>query len=100
MIFQQFNEHGITWKDYYSTLPTLGVFLPLLGGPAMRSGLAGIDQFYTDAAAGDPPRLSAWWSPTTTGSPRRTPRTSSSATSSSAKVVNAVMSGPKWSRPC
>ena len=28
VIFQQFDKHGITWKDYYSTLPTIGVYLP------------------------------------------------------------------------
>ena len=33
VIFEQFNKYGITWKDYYSTLPTLGVFLPLLDDP-------------------------------------------------------------------
>ena len=30
VIFQQFDKHGITWKDYYSTLPSIGIFLPLL----------------------------------------------------------------------
>ena len=30
VIFEEFNKHGITWKDYYTSLPTLGVFLELL----------------------------------------------------------------------
>ena len=58
MIFEQFNKHGITWKDYYSTLPTLGVFLPLLEDTTLSSGLAKIDQFYADAAAGTLPSFS------------------------------------------
>ncbi len=55
VIFEQFNDHGITWKDYYTTLPTLGVFLPLLQDKSLTAGLAHIDQFYLDAAAGTLP---------------------------------------------
>src|SRR6202035_2974079 len=55
VIFEQFNRHGISWKDYYSSLPTMGVFLPLLNDPSLRAGLAGIDQFYANAAAGTLP---------------------------------------------
>ncbi len=55
VIFEQFNKHGISWKDYYSNLPTLGVFLPLLAEPALRSGVVKIDQFFEDAAAGTLP---------------------------------------------
>ncbi len=36
VIFEQLNKYGITWKDYYSSLPTLGVFLPLLTVPSLR----------------------------------------------------------------
>src|ERR1700693_3390503 len=25
IIFEQFNKHGITWKNYYSTLPSIGI---------------------------------------------------------------------------
>ena len=58
VIFEQFNKHGISWKDYYSNLPTLGVFLPLLSDPALRSGVVKIDQFFEDAAAGKLPAFS------------------------------------------
>jgi phospholipase C len=81
VILDQFNRHGITWKDYYSTLPTLGVFLPLMSDHSLTTGLAPIDQFFFDAAAGALPS-SAWWSPTTGPSHRRTPRTCSSVISS------------------
>ena len=58
VIFEQFNKHGITWKDYYSNLPTLGVFLPLLARPgALAAVWSTIDQFFADAAAGTLPVL-------------------------------------------
>ena len=95
VIFQQFDRHGITWKDYYSTLPTLGVFLPLLGDPAMHSGLAGIDQFYADAAAGDPPSFSLV-EPDYDKQSEEDPQDVQFGDQFLAKVVNAVMSGPAW----
>ena len=55
VIFNQLNDYGISWKDYYSSLPTLGVFLPLLQDPAIANGLASINQFHLDAAAGNLP---------------------------------------------
>ena len=85
VIFQQFNKHGITWKDYYSTLPTLGR-LPARcsSDPAMRAGLA-TSTSSTPTPRPGRSRRSAWSSPTTTSSPKRTPRTSNSAISSWAR---------------
>ncbi len=37
VIFEQFDKHGITWKDYYSTLPTLGRLPALPRGGQSRS---------------------------------------------------------------
>ena len=55
VIFDQLNQHGITWRDYYTTVPTVGVFLPLLQDPTITRGLAPIAQFYKDAASGSLP---------------------------------------------
>ena len=96
VIFQQFDKHGITWKDYYSTLPTLGVFLPLLGDPALRAGLAGIDQFYADAAAGTLPSFSLV-EPDYEKQSEEDPQDVQFGDQFLGKVVNAVMSGPGWS---
>jgi len=95
VIFQQFDTHGITWRDYYSSLPTLGVFLPLLNDPKMRAGLAGIDQFYADAAAGSLPSFSLV-EPDYDRSSEEDPQDVQFGDQFIGKVVNAVMSGPGW----
>jgi phospholipase C len=95
VIFQQFNKHGITWKDYYSSLPTMGVFLPLLGDPTIRSGVVGIDEFYADAAAGTLPSFSLV-EPDYDKSSEEDPQDVQFGDQFMGKVVNAVMSGPGW----
>ncbi len=80
-IFDLLNRFGISWKDYYSNLPSVGVWTPLLGEPSITSHINKIDQFYIDAQQGALPS-SPTWSRTTTTRPRRTHRTSSSAISS------------------
>src|SRR5664280_826898 len=54
-IFDMLNTHDISWKNYYSTLPTLGIYISLLAKPAMSSNLANIDKFYSDTASGSLP---------------------------------------------
>ena len=95
VIYEQFNKHGITWKDYYSTVPTLGVFLPLLGDPALKAGLAHIDQFYADAAAGTLPQFSLV-EPDYEKSSEENPQDVQFGDQFVSQVVNAVMSSPNW----
>jgi phospholipase C len=95
VIFQQLDRHGITWKDYYSSLPTLGVFLPLLGEPAMQAGLARIDEFYADAAAGTLPSFSLV-EPDYDRQSEEDPQDVQFGDQFLGKVVNAVLSGPGW----
>jgi phospholipase C len=95
VIFDQFDAHGITWKDYYSSVPSLGVFLPLLGQPAVTSRLAHIDQFFVDAAAGDLPQFSLVEPDYTTQS-EENPQDIQFGDAFVAKVVNAVMASPAW----
>lgn len=97
VIFEQFNKHGITWKDYYSSLPTLGVFLPLLQVPALSGGLAKIDQFYSDAAAGALPAFSLVEPDYGTQS-EEDPQDVQLGDQFMGKVVDAVMTGPNWSK--
>jgi phospholipase C len=96
VIFEQFNKHGITWKDYYSTLPTLGVFLPLIEVPALSAGLAHIDQFYADAGSGNLPSYSLV-EPNYDEQSEENPQDIQYGDQFMAQVVNAVMSGPHWS---
>ncbi len=95
VIYEQFNKHGITWKDYYSTVPTLGVFLPLLGDPALKAGLAHIDQFYADAAAGTLPQFSLV-EPDYEKSSEENPQDVQFGDQFVSQVVNALMSSPNW----
>jgi len=95
VIFDQFNQHSITWKDYYSTLPTLGTFLPLLDKPSFRAGLAPIDEFYVDAAAGTLPSFSLV-EPNYTYQSEEDPQDVQFGDLFMGEVVNAVMSSPNW----
>jgi phospholipase C len=95
VIFEQFNKHGISWKDYYSNLPTLGVFLPLLNDPALRSGVTPIDQFFVDAAAGNLPAFSLV-EPNYDQQSEENPQDIQFGDQFVGKVVNAVMSSPNW----
>ena len=52
-IMESLNKHAIPWRDYYTSLPSVGLFLPVL--QANGDKVAKIDQFYTDAAAGNLP---------------------------------------------
>ena len=95
-IFDQFNRHGITWKDYYSTLPSIGVWLPLLGQPAIAANLTSIEHFYTDAAAGRLPQFSLV-EPDYDHSSEENPQDIQFGDQFLGGIVDAVMSGPQWS---
>ena len=96
-IFDQFNRHGITWKDYYSSLPSIGVWLPLLGQPAIAANLTNIEHFYTDAAAGNLPQFTLI-EPDYDHSSEENPQDIQFGDQFLGGIVNAVMSGPQWSK--
>jgi len=95
VIFQQFNQHGITWKDYYSTLPTIGIFLPLLEDHTLTPGLAPIDEFFSDAAAGTLPSFSLV-EPNYAMQSEEDPQDVQFGDQFMGQVVNAVMASPDW----
>jgi phospholipase C len=95
VIFEQLNRYGITWKNYYSTLPSLAVFLPLLQDRSLSSGLAKIDQFYADAAAGTLPSFSLV-EPDYGVQSEEDPQDVQFGDQFMGKVVNAVMASPNW----
>ncbi len=96
-IFDQLNAHDISWKNYYSNLPTLGIFISLLANPAMKSNLATINTFYTDCAAGSLPGFCIV-DPDFVHQSEENPQDIQYGDAFLAQVVNAVMSGPKWSK--
>jgi phospholipase C len=96
-IFDSLNKHGITWKDYYSDLPSAGVYLAQLGQPAIRDNLVTIKQFYTDAAAGTLPQFSLL-DPNFTIQSEENPQNIQFGDQFLSDVVSSVMSGPQWSK--
>jgi len=52
-IMDSLGRNGIEWRDYYTSLPTTGLFAPVLQANADK--VVKIDQFFTDAAAGKLP---------------------------------------------
>src|SRR4029077_11453763 len=50
------NAHGISWLDYYTDLPQVGLFGSVVA--QNRDKLVPIDRFYADAASGRLPSVS------------------------------------------
>jgi phospholipase C len=94
-IFDSFNKYGITWRDYYSDLPTPGVYLPLLGQTVINENIVKIDQFFLDAASGSLPQFSLI-DPNFTQQSEENPQDVQYGDQFLADVVNAVLTGPKW----
>jgi phospholipase C len=94
-IVEALNRHGISWREYYTTLPTLALFPPVLGANADK--LKKIDQFYTDAAAGTLPSVS-WVNSNSQTQTEEDPQDISLGEAFTADVITAVMHGPNWSK--
>ncbi len=96
-VFDLLNRYGITWKEYFSSLPSAGVWLPLLSQPAITDHLVSINAFFTDAAAGRLPQFSLV-EPDYMRSSEENPQDIQFGDQFLAAVVNAVMHGPQWSK--
>ena len=99
-IFDRLDQHGISWRDYYfkgvgNNLPTVDVWFrdPSASSPNVVS----VDEFFTDAAAGNLPGFSIVDPNFTTGS-EEDPQDIAVGEVFAAKVVDAVLKGPAWSR--
>jgi len=96
VIYEQFDKYGITWKNYYSSVPSLGVYLPYLEqGSPLAKGVVKIDQFFVDAAAGNLPSF-CLVEPDYDHSSEEDPQDIQFGDQFMGKVVNAVMSSPNW----
>jgi phospholipase C len=96
-IFDSLNNYGITWKDYYSDLPTVGVYLPLLTKPSYADKLVRMEEFFGDAAAGTLPQFSLL-EPNYSTQSEENPQDIQFGDQYLSDVVNAVMHGPQWSK--
>jgi phospholipase C len=92
-IVEALNRYGISWRDYNTTLPSLFLFPPVFG--KNEDKCPRIDQFFTDAAAGNLPSFSLVESNGQTQS-EEAPQDISMGEAFSAKVMHAVMHSPNW----
>ncbi len=95
-IFDRLDAHGITWRDYYTTLPSslLWVGDPSSGG---SSNVVNIDQFFTDAARGDLPGF-ALIEPNFGNQSEEDPQDIVVGEAFASQVINAVFRSPAWPR--
>jgi phospholipase C len=96
-IFDMLNRHGVTWRDYYSNVSSIGVWLPLLSDPAITANIHTIDRYYADAAAGTLPQFS-FVEPNYTVSSEENPQDIQFGDQFLASIVNAMISGPQWKK--
>ena len=97
-IFDQLNAHGISWKDYWSSTPITSTLLwPYLfvKDPDNLTRLSPIDDFFKDAASGNLPGFSLV-EPDYGSTSEENPQNIAEGEAFAAKVIDAVMSGPKW----
>jgi len=101
-IFQKLDRHGISWKNYHcgdftgaSSLIWVGQILGRAASMIFGYGIAGIDQFFADAAAGTLPAVSMV-DPNFGVSSGENSQDLQHADAFMHDVVNSVMSGPGW----
>ncbi len=94
-IFDRLDAFGISWKNYYSTLPTADVYL--LDAQANATHLVNIQQFFTDAATGNLPGF-AIIDPNFTTQSEENPQDILVGEAFAAQVVKAVLNSPAWPR--
>jgi phospholipase C len=95
-IFDKLMGANLTWRDYYTTLPTTLLF-PQLYTKYHGTNILPIAQFFTDAAAGTLPNYSLV-EPNYETSSEEDPQNIVLGEAFISQVVNAVMSGPLWKK--
>ncbi len=94
-ILDQLNRHAISWLDYSSSLPGIGVWPALVENPAISERIVDIGRFYRDCAAGTLPSCS-FVDPNFSTSSEEDPQDVQFGDDFLSRVVKAVMSGPRW----
>ena len=92
-IVEMLNRYGISWRDYYTTLPSLGLFLPVFA--ANQDKCLKIDRFFADAAAGNLPSVCLVES-NTSSETEEDPQDISLGEAFTAGVIDAVTKSPNW----
>jgi phospholipase C len=97
VIFQELSKHGISWRDYHATLPTLAMYLPLAQEPAMQAHLFEMDRFFTDARNGTLPAFSLI-DPNFDEDSEENPQDIQYGEVLLSQVVTALMASPSWKK--
>jgi phospholipase C len=92
-IVETLNRHGISWRDYNTTLPSLFLFPSAF--EKNQDKCPKIDEFFADAAAGTLPSFCLVESNGETQS-EEDPQDISLGEAFTAKVINATMRSPNW----
>ena len=95
-IFDQLDKYSITWKDYFTTLPSVELF-PQLYLKNNGTKVVPIADFFTDAAAGTLPNY-CLVEPDYEHQSEENPQNIVAGEAFAASVINAVMSGPGWDK--
>ena len=93
-IFDRLDAHGITWRNYYSDLPSVAILVTY--ALQHRDKLLPIPQFFIDAAAGTLPAVSVVDPLFNSGGSEENPDDIRIGEQFSSQVINAVMAGPGW----
>ena len=96
LILDQLNAHGISWRNYFSDLPQVGLYRAPIDNN--RGNLVNIDQFYADAAAGKLPAVSLVDPLFDKDESEENDANIQLGEAFTSRVVNAVMHGPAWSK--
>lgn len=92
-IVDALNRAGVSWIDYYTTLPSLDLFPPVVA--ANGNKLQKVEKFFRDAAVGSLPSV-CLVEPNSTTASEENPQDLSLGEAFTAKVVDAVMHSPNW----
>jgi phospholipase C len=92
-IFDRLHHAGVTWRDYFSALPTMGLFPPLL--VRYPGHLALVSDFFSDAKAGRLPGFSLV-EPNYGSQSEEDPQNIAVGEQFASRVIDAVMQGPGW----
>jgi phospholipase C len=94
-IFEALNAHKISWRNYFSSLPSALIWTYLAGQPDIGPNLVKISNFFSDAAAGTLPAFSLV-DPDFGKQSEENPQDVQFGDQFLAQVVNAVMTSPQW----
>ncbi len=93
-IFDRLDAAGITWRDYFSTLPTTELY-PQLYFKNVGTKVVPITAFFDDAAAGSLPGF-CLVEPNYETQSEEDPQNIAAGEQFAAQVINAVIAGPGW----